>query len=80
MSIDDSILEYKEKKDIDILKNVFNSILDIVINKNNGKAINHYRIKLGEKYESLEKTIIKTALKTLKDYLINTWSIIKFYA
>ena len=36
MSIDDSILEYK---DIDILKNVFNSILDIVINKNNGKLL-----------------------------------------
>ena len=29
-------------------------------------------IKLGEKYESLEKTIIKTALETLQDYLINT--------
>ena len=36
-------------------------------------------IKLGEKYESLEKTIIKTALETLQDYLINTWSIIKIY-
>ena len=71
MSIDDSILENKQKNDIEILENIFNSVLDIVINKNNGKAINHYRIKLGEEYENLENIIIKTTLETLEEYLTN---------
>ena len=70
MSLDDIEEQYKEKNEKEILENIINNILDIVIDKNNGKVINHYRINLGKEYENLENALIQTTLETIQEYII----------
>ena len=70
MSLDDICEQYKEKNDKEILENIINNILDIAIDKNNGKVINHYKINLGKEYENLENSLIQTTLETIQEYII----------
>ena len=70
MSLDDICEQYKEKNEKEILENIINNILDIAIDKNNGKVINHYKINLGKEYENLENSLIQTTLETIQEYII----------
>lgn len=71
ISLDDSFSQLNEQSEKGIFENILNCILDLVIDKNNGKVINHYKIKLGKEYEELENEIIAITLDTIQEYIIN---------